>query len=267
MLFGPFIGSLFWEFYRFAPYSIYLKKKNPKWNLIVYTRPQRFDLYGEYADIFVPLRTRERMRNLKQNCFSLDNFLLEEYQELISVFKEKYSSRYHVKAHFFPRIDNYRHLVKWQFPRNKMDYDFKEREANLLFLEDKFDLNKNIVFFDSTYVFSKNIKLNYINDIISDKNIELILYDKFSKSLKNNLNNYSFDNLNYSILGCIISIIKKSFIVISDLKSDIARLSLLLKTPVLVFKKSISDDELKLINPFNTEVVLLKNLEELDNLL
>jgi len=52
-LFGPFLGELSWEFYRFAPYAIYLKKHNPDVNIIVLTRKERFDLYGIYADIII----------------------------------------------------------------------------------------------------------------------------------------------------------------------------------------------------------------------
>jgi len=52
-LFGPFFGELSWEYFRFAPYAIYLKKISPDIKMIVFTRPSRFDLYGQYADILV----------------------------------------------------------------------------------------------------------------------------------------------------------------------------------------------------------------------
>ena len=55
-LIGPFIGELLWEFYRFAPYVIYLKKKNPKAEFVIFTREERFDLYGRYGSVLVPLR-------------------------------------------------------------------------------------------------------------------------------------------------------------------------------------------------------------------
>ena len=58
VLFGPFLGELSWEFYRFAPYAIYLKKRNPDIKLIVLTRKERFDLYGKHADILIPLRIK-----------------------------------------------------------------------------------------------------------------------------------------------------------------------------------------------------------------
>ena len=55
-LFGPFIGSLSWEFYRFAPLMIFLKRLYPDKKIAVLTRPERFDLYGQYADYLIPLK-------------------------------------------------------------------------------------------------------------------------------------------------------------------------------------------------------------------
>ena len=75
MLFGPFIGSLSWELYYFVPYMIYMKKHNPAYETIVYTRSERFDLYGTYGDILVPLRIKND-RNCIQHRFTINGLFI-----------------------------------------------------------------------------------------------------------------------------------------------------------------------------------------------
>ena len=84
-LVGPFIGDLYWECYRFAPYIIHLKKRYPKTKFIVFTRPQSFDLYGQYADVFVPLNLRKD-KSYTPNCFGLKGFKIVDYKTLNSFF-------------------------------------------------------------------------------------------------------------------------------------------------------------------------------------
>ena len=78
-LFGPFVGELCWEFFRFAPYAIHLKKNNPNSRLIVLTRPSRFDLYGQYADILVPLRLKNDSHSKGRKAFKLTDYKEENY--------------------------------------------------------------------------------------------------------------------------------------------------------------------------------------------
>ncbi len=68
---GPFVGELIWEFFRFAPYIIHLKKAIPKTKIIVFTRSSRFDLYGQYVDILVPLNIPDNLPK-KQTCFTIE---------------------------------------------------------------------------------------------------------------------------------------------------------------------------------------------------
>ena len=74
VLFGPFVGELYWEAGRFAPMLPYYReqyknKKNVKF--IVLTREDRFDLYGKYADILVPLRVPGDEEKKTPECFRL----------------------------------------------------------------------------------------------------------------------------------------------------------------------------------------------------
>ena len=67
ILFGPFSGELSWEFYRFAPYLIYLKRINPDIKTIVYSRAQRIDLsiYRSRSAAAQALRQRHGQRQFK----------------------------------------------------------------------------------------------------------------------------------------------------------------------------------------------------------
>jgi len=88
-LFGPFVGELEWEFFRFAPFAIHKKKENPTIPMIVFTRSSRFDLYGSYADILVPLRIPNDS-NLKRECFRLDSLMTKEYNRMARRFASQY---------------------------------------------------------------------------------------------------------------------------------------------------------------------------------
>jgi hypothetical protein len=67
---------------------------------------------------------------------------------------------------------------------------------------------------------------------------------------------------NSSILGCLIESIKMCKCVIANMSSDAARLSLLLKTPVITINEEFTDDEIHLVNPYNTPVIRSSNIEE-----
>jgi hypothetical protein len=74
ILCGPFFGELWWEIFRFAPYVLWKKVKYYKdqdVKLIIFTRPERFDIYGQYASILVPLRINGDNEILHQECYRL----------------------------------------------------------------------------------------------------------------------------------------------------------------------------------------------------
>ena len=128
-LFGPFFGELSWEFFRFAPYAIYLKKSEPEKKLVVFTRPSRFDLYGQYADILVPLCIKDDQK-YTEKAFRLVGFDSNLCKMLVNTYRFKYRKKFNIVDHFYPDGSTMRHNLKWQFPRGKMDYDFKPRILN-----------------------------------------------------------------------------------------------------------------------------------------
>ena len=104
-LFGPFAGEVDWEFYRFAPHSIYLKKQDPTIKIIVLTRKERFDLYGKYANILVPLNIKNE-NEYKSSAFGLIDYKTEYYYTIKKFFYEKYNNvRLHGSiANLSPRV-------------------------------------------------------------------------------------------------------------------------------------------------------------------
>lgn len=241
-LVGPFIGELHWECYRFAPYAIHLKKNSPKTKLVVFTRPSRFDLYGKYADIFVPL-VLKREQLYEQRFFNLIDFDSRYYGSLIRFFRKKYRHRFEVKGHFFPDIDVWRHKVKWQFPRDLMDYDFKPRSENEKIL--------------SEYMLDSS-NCNYVVSEFSDdvSRYNTVFVPDFKDFCTNNITNKS------SLVGCLINLLRGADFLVGNLQSFTSKLALLLGTPVISVNESMTLDSIKLINPFNTTLINCKYIEE-----
>jgi len=133
VLFGPFVGEFYWECGRFAPmlsYMLYKQYKNKDIDYIVYTREERFDLYGKHASILVPLKIPGDYSKFRPECFRLPGFPKTEYNSLANKFKRKYQERYNIIEHIFPDIRKPEFLNKNQYPRNKMLYKYKPRKTN-----------------------------------------------------------------------------------------------------------------------------------------
>lgn len=236
-----------WELYRFAPYITYLKKEFQSKKIIVFTRPSRFDLYGSYADILVPLKILNDEPS-KQFCFTIKDFGNENYRLLASAFKRKYEKRYIIKEHIYPDISMFYSKLKWQFPRNLMDYDFRPRIANLQFVKDNFENLENLVFVNEDINISSFSRLKY-----NIQNATVILNELEDDDVN--------DRLRRSFIGCCMVLIKRSKFVISNVNSFVGQLSLLLKTPLISINENISQDSINLMNPLNTPVIICKNIE------
>ena len=244
-LFGPFIGELYWEIYRFAPYAIRMKKTHPECAIVVFTRSSRFDLYGKYADVLVPLKLNGDDTE-KQNCFKLDGITLEDYKFVAHFLKSKYKKKYNILDHFYPNI-LWRYRVKWQFPRHLMDYNFLPRKRNGEIVEE--------IYGDSTSIVLVDKKDYIIND---NFDYEFIMVDKVSKIIKKRIQPREAA----SFLGCLIELLRKVDFVIGDMNSTISRISLLLNKPLISINETMSYDSISLLNPFKTLVINCKNIEE-----
>ena len=244
-LVGPFIGELSWEYFRFAPYIIHVMKANPTSRFIVFTRPDRFDFYGSYVDIFVPLNINND-RNENQSCFTIKEFPVNSYNSLIKSFVRKYREEYKIVEKIYPDIEGFSYKIKWQFPRSKMDYDFTPRTSNYdtvnIFMQD------DSILLDCTTNFTKDIDIQIPNlKKITDLSIQIEPFVKHPS---------------ISQWGCYIEAIKKCKYVIGNLSSDISRMSLLLKKPLITVNEQLSNDSIHLINPLETPIIKCIDVEE-----
>lgn len=252
-LFGPFIGSLSWEFYRFASHAIFMKKIYPNIKIAVLTRPERFDLYGKYADFLVPLKIEnDDVQN--QIFFKLKNFEISEYNKLAKQFRTMYKKRFKIEEHFYPDIIDYRFKVRWQFPRFKMDYGFMPRNKNVEIIKDTLP-KKSLILITPPY--DINLMQILSSCIIKNKLHRKYLFITCGEygDVFYNVDNIPLNN-ETSKIGYLIEIIKKSRLVIGP-KSDFTHLSLLLKKPVISWGNT---SNLDLINPFKTRIIMYNQI-------
>lgn len=222
-----------WEAYRFAPYAIHLKKTNPDIKIIVLTREKRFGLYGVYADICVPLRVKnENLFHQKQ--FGLEGYKPEYYDTLKKYFYEKYKKRFDIIDHFCPRIHGWHRKIRWQFPRDEMDYDFQPKKK-IGEVADEI-INPDDVVVDHEAV-------GYIN---IGKHREINITDLFKKVDTN----------------VVIEVLKRCEFVIGNTQYGISQLALLLKKPLISLNETQIDDTLRLLNPFEIPIIKSNDAEE-----
>jgi hypothetical protein len=248
LLFGPFVGSLSYEYSKFAPYAIFLKKTNPNFELAVFTRPERFDLYGTHANYLIPLKLNNDNEK-DQIFFKSKNLHIDDYELMIRKIYLMYSKRFDKIAHIYPNIKDFYYQVKHQFPRNRTSFDFQSRIQNQVIVN---NLLKNKI--PVVIVPPKNspkffIELNSLigNNELSSK-YSFIIDQNRSENFYFNVNSLTPILNESSTLGYLIEIIKKSQLVVSK-KNDITNLAILMGIPtVIIGEKS------RIFNPSNTEV-------------
>lgn len=239
-LFGPFVGELSWEFFRFAPFAIQIKKEQPNTPIVVLTRQSRFDLYGKYADILIPLRIPNDV-NLTRECFRLESLLVKDYNRIARKFRSQYRKRFEILEHYYPDIQGWRYKLNWQFPRRKMNYKFKPRYKNKIVAKK---------FIKSYNIFVDNISTEYY------EHIEAVNSMDFFSRVTNQVNGY--DN---STLGCMIEGLKICKAVVGNLESPTSHLAILLGKPLICINNKMTEDTISLLNPLRTPIVFHENIE------
>jgi len=249
ILVGCFVGELGWEFMRFSAILPYYYKKYKKQNVkfVVMTRQDRFDIYGQYADIFVPLRIDGDGTKYKPDCFRLMGYPVKKYMNVVNQFYNKYQKRFEIIKHVYPKMENKLFARKNQFSNKEMIFKWKPRPENLRILELYINNDKKIIvlaprfrkgfrrnwsrwqeFFDM--IISNNKLTEKYNFIICGKNPEC-LDDKKKRFL--NINSIELNN-NISVVGLTIECIKKSILVIGS-QSAIPNMAMFLDTESLMW--------------------------------
>lgn len=246
LLCGCIVGEFGWEVLRFAPYvlGIYKNKYKQKVKLIICTREDRFDLYGQNADILVPLKIEGDGKEYKADCFRLMNYPVEEYYNLNKKLYNKYSKQFDIVEHIYPDIKGKSFANKNQYDCNQMIYDFKPRIENKILLDNYINNDKQSIIIAPR--FRDGIRRNWngwieLYDLIYNSNF----FSKFNFIICGKEGEYILDpkdriydinkieqNTNTSLVGITIETIKKAILTIGS-QSGIPNLSLLLKTPVL----------------------------------
>lgn len=155
ILMGPCISEFYWEAGRFAPLLPYMRRSNQKIQkhpkFIVLTREERFDLYGRFADILVPLRIEGDYAKYSPNCYKLNEYPNDQYERIASDFVKKYEERFHILDHLYPKIDGKHFLNKHQFPVSRMIFAYAPRPENYTLVDSYIPKDKPIVVLSPRY--------------------------------------------------------------------------------------------------------------------
>ena len=251
VLLGPFVGELYWEGGRFAqmlPNMISKQYKNrDDIEYIVLTRKERFDLYGKFADILVPLRIPGDYKSLSPNCFRLNGLKGGQYHDIANKFKKKYQQRYKILKHIYPDVSKGQYVNKNQYRRNELKYVYAPRKENYKLVDAYLPDQKPIIVLGSR--FRKGFKRNWKGwqkfydllwkrkDLLRDFTFIICgkegeykgdLYDRFYDMNKIQVTE------NSSLIGILLVILERAFFTFGS-QSAIPNFSLLYGVDVLEF--------------------------------
>ena len=273
ILMGPFIGEMYWESARFAPllpYLIHKKYKGKGYKYIVYTREDRFDLYGNYADILVPLRIPDDYETKFPNCFKLNGLKNYTYQNMAKQFKNSYKKRFKIIDHIYPSILKPDFLNKNQFSRRVMEFTYSPRKENYKLVDEYLPNSRPVVVLAPRFRegFKRNWKhwpefydLLWKDETLRNK-FHFIICGKKGEYIPDPKRRF-FDmndielNKSSSLIGLLLVILEKAFFTFGS-QSAIPNLSLLYKVDVLEFgcQKNLHT---RTYNIFNTPITFIEN--------
>ena len=260
-------GEFGWELLRFAPHVLwtYRTKYKKRVKLIVCSREDRYDLYGEDVDVFHPFDQDEP--NMKQDCFKLTGFRDRDYYDYFNSLVQLYSKNYKIIEKIYPKIDNKKYTQRNQFPTNQMDYDFKPRHNNkelyeFIYKSDKPSIviapryrrgvPRNWPYWKEFYDLIEPLKEDY-HFIICGKEPDVIEDNRFG--LATHASDRWDEDIEFSLVGLIIEIIKNSILTIGS-QSGLPNLSNLLGTPTLQWGNE-KHEHSKTYNVKNTKTIFL----------
>jgi len=249
ILLGPFVGELGWEVLRFSPLIPYYYKKYHKQNVkfIILTRDDRFDLYGQYADILVPLRIKGDGIKFKADCFRMIGFPVDDYKMLAKRFNKQYRNRFEIISHFYPTIDQKKYAQKYQFPRQHLKYKWKPRIENKTAIDHHVHNDKNCVVLAPRFRNGLRRNWPYWNDLYNmiykddhlTKKYNFIICGKkpdYVPDKKNrfcDINNISLTD-DMSLIGLTIESINKSILTVGS-QSGIPNMSMMMGVESLMW--------------------------------
>ncbi len=109
IFFGPFVGELGWELFRWSGFIRWFKQKHPNKKIIVATRSGREDLYYGVADKIHTFDIPGDYKSRKPNMYRMDGLPEPEYQKLLNGFTAQHRNALVVEA---PRGTNNRNVFR-----------------------------------------------------------------------------------------------------------------------------------------------------------
>lgn len=249
VLMGPFVGELYWEAGRFAPMLPFMIKQYKGQNIkfIILTREDRFDLYGKYADILVPLRIEGDYIKKKPECFRLIGLKPNDYEDIALKFRNKYKEQYNIIQHLYPNVKKPAFANKNQYHINKMKFVYKPRQENYDLVDQYLPNDKPIIALAPRYRegFKRNwTKWQEFYDLLSSRDdllnqYNFIICGKKGEYLPDDQKRfYDMNDIklgeNSSLAGLLLVILERSFFTFGS-QSSIPNMSLLYGVDVLEF--------------------------------
>lgn len=241
-LFGPFIGETKFELNYFVGHAIYLEKQNVENKIIVLTRRANFDLYGKYATTLLPLPLDDE---LEPKAFGCKNIRANVFDEIVRRFRLKFEDRIKIHEHYYPRLSTHLRDLKWYYPRNEIDFNFKPRSKNMVIAGKMASDCKNIILSDVH------------NTILSYNQYDIFPVYNFFNSV-----DYLKTTDDASVLGTLIEFMKLTTYVLADVDSIVGRLAMLMQKPLITRRESLDARDLNPINPYKSIVIGCKNFTE-----
>jgi len=264
--FGPFIGELGWELYRWCGFVRWVKNTYYDKKIYAITRSERIDLYSNNVDDIIPFDIDGDYHKYRPNMYRLDYFSPSDFKNLFKIITDV--------------IDNDIHIIKTIntpnrniFDFDKMDFNFKPRANNkgIIYniLNKKKYINKIPIVISPRHRIDlekgkeRNWREDYWNDLFEliEKSEKFICFIpglsgsilKPDESLESFiiLEDYLFPQHETSLIGLTIEAIKASKLTIGQ-QSAIPILSNYLKIPTLMWGHE-KHRHLVLENPFKTQ--------------
>lgn len=265
--FGPFMGELGWELFRWAGFIRNFKTKNPNKKIFCSTRKGREDIYYGSIDDIHTFKIQGDYISARANMYRCDFINCNEYKRIMISAKNKFRTAFFIEP---PKNISYRNF----FSYDEMDFNFTPRRENLKVIKSILqEHTKRIpICISPRYRIdslkpTRNWKKEYWNVLFTiikqtNKYLAFILGD--TKSIIVPEKDKSFIVLEEiranktSNIGLTIEAIKNSALTIGQ-QSALPILSNYLKTPVISWGHEKIRHQI-LENPMNTKCIFFEEL-------
>jgi hypothetical protein len=270
ILFGPFVGELGWELFRWSGFIRWLKNKYPTKEIIVLTRKGREDLYYNIANKIYSFSIEGDYKKYQPNMYRLDKFSEREYNILLHTYTKNHPGSLVVET---PLKSNNRNFFKIQI----QNYNFSTHPDNKSLINkiiEKHGKNKIIISLSprertditSGKVHNRNWYPGYwksLMDMINSSNKFLgFIHGSSPTFIRPNVNSSNLfvledcsNHLNTTNIGLSIEAIKASSLTVGQ-HSAIPLLSNYMKTPTLMWGQDKTRHTV-LENPYRTPCLFI----------